>query len=276
VSPRPDGAPDGRTGWEALDRWVKDDGAAAGAEGAPDPPPTCTTCAARLEDDQTYCLDCGSPTPLAPRLTRSSRSVAILAIALAVLGIGAGALAYAMAADDEPVLGSVTRSTETAPGAPLPTETSGGFPPLPADTTGGFPSTGTTPLIPPTGTGFGTTTSGVPPVTGTNTFTTPVKPTTSRTPTTPSGSGGDWPAGTTAWTAQVSSVRDKGDAEALKTRLRAAGEDAGVLDSSDFDELEPGYYVVFSGTFDSRAQAIAHAAELKSTYPDVFARRLSG
>jgi hypothetical protein len=268
VSPTPDGAPDGRTGWEALDRWVKEpDGA---AEDGPPPPPTCTTCAAPLEDDQTYCLDCGSPTPLAPRLTRSSRSVAIVAIALAVLGIGAGALAYAVAADDDPPIGAGT--TATTPGAPLPTDTSGGFGPLPADTTGGFPSTGTTPLIPPAGTGFGTTTSGVPPVTGTTTSSTPAKPPA------PAGGGGsgDWPAGTTAWTAQVSSVRDKGDAEALKSRLRAAGEEAGVLESSDFDELRPGYYVVFSGTFGSRAEAVAHAAALRASYPGVFARRLSG
>jgi hypothetical protein len=261
MSPAPEGAPDGRTGWEALDRWVKEPEGAG--EDAPPPPPVCATCAARLEEDQTYCLDCGSPTPLAPRLTRSSRSVAILAIALAALGIGAGALAYAVAADDDPPLGTAT--TATAPGAPLPADTSGGFGPLPADTTGGFPTTGTTPLIPPTGTGFGTTTSGVPPVTGTTT------------PSAPAGGGsGDWPAGTTAWTAQVSSVRDEGDADALRARLRAAGEAAGVLESSDFDELEPGYYVVFSGTFGSRAEAIAHAAALRATYPGVFARRLSG
>ena len=260
MSPAPEGPPEGRTGWEALDRWVKDDGEAAGDEPEAPPPPTCTTCAAPLEDDQTYCLDCGSPTPLAPRLTRSSRSVAILAIALAALGIGAGALAYAVAEDDGDVLTDTT--TTTTPGAPLPTDT-GGLGTLPADTTGGFPTTSTAPLIPPTTTGFGTTTSGVPPVTPTTTPTT-------------SGGGGDWPVGLTAWTAQVSSVRDRGDAEALRTRLRAAGQEAGVLESNDFSELEPGYYVVFSGTFSSRSEAISHAAALRGSHPDVFARRLSG
>lgn len=270
MSPAPEGPPEGRTGWEALERWVKDDAGEAGA-GEPEapPPPVCSTCAAPLEDDQTYCLDCGAPTPLAPRLTRSSRSIAILAVALAALGIGAGALAYAVAEGDdgEPGNGVVTTTT---PGAPLPTET--GFGTLPADTTGGFPTTGssTTPLIPPSTTGFGTTTSGVPPVTG-STQTTPTTPTTG-------GGGGadDWPAGETAWTAQVSSVRNLADAQALRTRLRNAGEEAGVLDSDDFSELEAGYYVVFSGTFDSRAEAIAHAASLRSQHPGVFARRLAG
>ena len=74
----------------------------------------------------------------------------------------------------------------------------------------------------------------------------------------------------------MSSVRNRGDAEALRTRLRSAGEEAGVLDSDNFSELEPGYYVVFSGTFDSRAEAIAHAASLRSEHPGVFARRLAG
>jgi hypothetical protein len=265
VSPAPEGPPEGRTGWEALDRWVKE----APPEGEPEAPgpPVCSVCAAPLEDDQTYCLDCGTPTPLAPRLARSSRSVAILAVALAALGIGAGALAYAVAEGDDGDLRTGTGTTATAPGAPLPTDT--GFGPLPADTTGGFPTTGTgtstTPLIPPSQTGFGTTTSGVPPVTSS----------TGSTPTT-SGGTSDWPAGRTAWTAQVSSVRNQGDAEGLRARLRSAGEEAGVLESSDFSELEPGYFVVFSGTFDSRAEAIAHAASLRATYPGVFARRLAG
>jgi hypothetical protein len=158
--------------------------------------------------------------------------------------------------------------TTTAPGAPLPTET--GFGTLPADTTGGFPTTSssTAPLIRPSTTGFGTTTSGVPPVT-TGTGSTPTTPTTG-------GGADDWPAGETAWTAQVSSVRNLADARALRTRLRNAGADAGVLDSDDFSELEPGYYVVFSGTFDSRAEAISHAASLRSAHPGVFARRLTG
>ena len=272
MSPAPEGPPERRTGWEALDRWVKDGGGGSADEPEAPPPPTCTTCAAPLEPDQTYCLDCGSPTPLAPRLTRSNRSVAILAIALAALGVGAGALAYALAEGDggDPSSDTVTA---TAPGAPLPTDT-GGFGTLPADTTGGFPTTSTTPFIPPSTTGFGTTTSGVPPITTAGAITT--APTTPTTATTGGGGAGDWPVGLTAWTVQVSSVRDRGDAEALRTRLRAAGREAGVLESSDFTELEPGYYVVFSGTFSSRAEAIAHAAALRSTYSDVFARRLSG
>jgi cell division septation protein DedD len=274
VSPAPEGPPERRTGWEALERWVKDDAAEAGA-GEPEAPPrpVCSTCAAALEDDQTYCLDCGAPTPLAPRLTRSSRSVAILAVALAALGIGAGALAYAVAEGDGGGSGDGVVTT-TTPGAPLPTET--GFGTLPADTTGGFPTTSsaTTPLVPPSTTGFGTTTSGVPPVT-TGTGSTPSTPATPTTPTT-GGGADDWPAGETAWTAQVSSVRNLADAQALRTRLRNAGQEAGVLDSDDFTELEPGYYVVFSGTFDSRAEAIAHAASLRSEHPGVFARRLAG
>lgn len=57
-------------------------------EEAPEPAPICGVCGAGLEPDQTYCLECGSPTPLAPRPSRASRTgvlVAALLIAVAVL-----------------------------------------------------------------------------------------------------------------------------------------------------------------------------------------------
>jgi len=85
-------------------------------EEGPPPVPRCEVCGAELEPDQTYCLECGAPTPLAPRLRRGGRALALLAGAMVILGAGAGALAYAVASDDDgssPAGSSAT--TATAP-----------------------------------------------------------------------------------------------------------------------------------------------------------------
>ena len=71
----------------------------AGGEPPPVPagpgevPPNCPVCGAPLEPDQTYCLECGTPTPLAPPLRKGLGPAPIIALGLAVLGAGAGILA---------------------------------------------------------------------------------------------------------------------------------------------------------------------------------------
>ncbi len=253
------------TGWEEADRWFSDDaggdgggdGEGPGEEGPP-PVPRCDVCGAELEPDQTYCLECGSPTPLAPRLRRGGRVAALVAAAMVVLGLGAGALAYAVASDDDG--GSSTTTSVTAPtgtGPVVPPPLTGPLPPdtsfttptaptVPTDTTGtvtGFPTvTGpTTPTAPATT--DGTTTAETQ--TGTEPEPTPTPD--------PDTAGSDWPAGETAWTAVLSSVRSESDARAGKTRLAAAGEPAGVLFSSDHPGLQPGYWVLFSGSYPAQA-----------------------
>jgi len=287
------------TGWEGADKWFAggagDDAAAtppAGDEPAAPAELRCEVCGATLEADQTYCLECGSPTPLAPRLRRGGRNLAVLAGAVAILGLGAGALAYAVVDDGD---GGATTSTVptsgTGPLVPLPPETAATTGPLPPDTS--F----TTPTVPdvtvPTGpivptTGFDTVTG--PPDTAPTTPTFPTTPTTSTfedpgttisspDPTTIPDTGAsdsDWPAGATAWTAILSSVRSEADARAAKTRIAGDGQPAGVFPSSDFADLRPGYWVVFSGRYSGRAEAIAQATRLRSDFPGAYARRLSG
>jgi hypothetical protein len=93
----------------------------------------------------------------------------------------------------------------------------------------------------------------------------------------PEGGASDWPDGRTAWTAVLASVRDESDARAAKSRLQAADEPAGVLFSSDFPGLRPGYWVVFSGVYDARQDAIAQASRLRSpAYSESYARRITG
>lgn len=264
-----------RTGWEEADRWFASgggDGApAAEPEAGPEPEPRCAVCGAELEPDQTYCLECGSPTPLAPRLRRGGRNLAVLAGAAAILGLGAGALAYAVATDGEDA-GATTAATTvgTGPLVPLPPETAPTVGTLPPDTSFTVPTvpdtTFTTPTAP--GTGFDTVT-GPPGTTAPPVTTDPVDPV-------DPGGISDWPAGETAWTAILSSVRSESDARAASDRVAASGEPSGVLLSSDFPDLRPGFWVVFSGTFDDRAAAIAQATRLRPRFPGAYARRLEG
>ena len=277
-----------RTGWEGADRWFASPPSGGGdepppaAEETPPPPPRCEVCGAELEHDQTYCLECGSPTPLAPRLRRGRKGMAVLAGAVAVLGLGAGALAYAVAEDDDGGLMAATITTPSAPiipgTVPLPPETGPTTGPLPPDTSLG---TVTLPTTDPTAsTGFDTVTAvTVPPTAPATTSeqpTTEQQPTTADDPVTEPSGDSDWPAGRIAWTAILSSVRSESDARAAKARLSSSGQPAGVLLSSDYTDLRPGYWVLFSGTYDDRSAAIAQATQLRPQFPGAYARRIEG
>jgi hypothetical protein len=284
-----------RTGWEGVDKWFASPGDGGGAPpggegGAPAPeeagPPRCEVCGAELERDQTYCLECGSPTPLAPRLRRGRTGMAALAGAVALLGLGAGALAYAVADDgDGPADTTTTLTTPTGPfvpgTVPLPPETAPTVGTLPPDTSLGTVPPPVTGVPPATETGFDTVTGPSTAPTGTETA---EPPTTTEAPppvTTdddgPTASGdSDWPPGRTAWTAILSSVRSESDARAAKRRLIADGTDAGVLPSDDFADLRPGFWVLFSGTYDDREAAISQASALRPEFPGAYARRLEG
>jgi hypothetical protein len=94
-------------------------------------------------------------------------------------------------------------------------------------------------------------------------------------PTPPAGGfSSDWPD-RAAFTAILSSVRSRSEAEARRDRVRATGQPAGVLFSSDHDSLRPGYYVVFSGVFSTRAQAAQQARALRGANPGAYPARVS-
>lgn len=73
---------------------------------------------------------------------------------------------------------------------------------------------------------------------------------------------GDWPGGS-GYTAILASVRTEGEARGIQQKSTAAGLDAGVLYSSEFSSLRPGYWVVFSGTFGSETEAARRASHAK-------------
>lgn len=266
---------------------VPPDQAAAGdaaepgdAEQAPDAPPTCAECGAELAEDQTYCLECGTPTGRAPKPPRGGRAGAMVAAALVVFGLGSGALAYAVINDDDGRGGASSTQVTDAGFPVVPTEeftipTDSGTGPLPPDTSG-FPDDP-----------FPTDTGELPPDTFPSTddfdVTTeqPLDPDTDPVddpvddPDTGSGTS-DWPVGESAWTVIVSSSTDESEARAMADRLSGEGEESGVLFSSDYPDLRPGYWVAFSGSFTTRADAAAHARTLSGSFPGSYPRHVEG
>jgi hypothetical protein len=89
-----------------------------------------------------------------------------------------------------------------------------------------------------------------------------------------------WPPRTNGYTVVLNSVpTSSGRAQAVrlaKAALHAGLKEVGVLDSSRYSSLHPGYYVVFSGIFRSQAGAQTTLANAQSSgYPSAYARSIT-
>jgi len=243
--------------------------------------PVCHRCGAPHDPFQEYCLECGAR--LTPRRagsiwrretwTRDSpfwfwaAFLGLLAIALIT-----GAIVLAATRDDDeptaqtgPTTTSLTLPTTGATTEPLPDTVT---PPTFTGTTDvTFPTTGTT-------TGFTTTGFTTTGFTTTSTTTT----TTQTTTTTPTGSTATWPPTRSAYTVIVGSFREsrgRGPAETRATQARNAGlTQVGIIRSSDFSSLRPGWYSVFTGIFDTRAEATTRLSQARATYRDAYLRHV--
>lgn len=258
----------GEPGWRPGDRKIAEPSSEDGEL-------RCGYCGTPIEEDQTYCLNCGSPTPRAPRLRTARGVAAMISIGLIVLGVGSGVLAYFVAQDDDDTADGTTTTALTIPPAAdagdpstAPTITEPG-----TVETDPFPDTTDTGELPTDTTATDTVTvpeEPFPTVTGSE----PDPATTTEEPPDTSGGASDWPAGRTGWTAFLSSVRSESDARAAASRLESQGTSSGVLFSSDHPNLEPGFWVVFSGVFDSQGPAASRASSLASEFPGAYARRV--
>jgi hypothetical protein len=82
----------------------------------------------------------------------------------------------------------------------------------------------------------------------------------------------DWPVGTSGYTVQLQSLPQAGTllsaVEADKAAAAAKGaKQVGALKSEDFSSLKAGSYIVYSGVFHKRAEAIKAQAGLKQSFP---------
>jgi len=89
-----------------------------------------------------------------------------------------------------------------------------------------------------------------------------------------------WPAGQSGFTVVLESIPSSGGRTLALERARAASRaglpQVGVLDSSRYSSLHPGYYVIFSGIYSSRPQADrARAAALAKGFGAAYAREIT-
>lgn len=214
----------------------------------PGPPPSepepglCPRCGSPYEPYQEYCLECGIrlPPPYGVRRDIWSRGSPLwLWAALAAL------LLVALVAGAIVAIAATRKESEGKPKSSIPVVTTG---PGTTDTVGIITQPPTVTINPPTTT-FGTTTT-LPTTTtfGTSTLGT----------TTTSGNV-TWPVGKDGYSIFLKSVptsegRSKADAAAQKARNNGLTQ-VGVLNSSDYSSLNPGYWVTFTGIYDTQQQA---------------------
>ena len=218
----------------------------------------CPRCGAVVQPGQEYCLECGGrlghgrPGPV----ERASAGVnerhpwagawllpALLGLAIAVLGTGA-----AIAISDD---GKEPSAVSTATGGSLTVTDS--------------ISTLTAPE--PT----------VPTATETVPATEPPPPTTAPAP--PANPAAvSWPRNQRGWTIVLLSLpqaNGRSAAVAKATEARSGGlRRVGVLDSSRYASLHPGYYVVFTGVFDTEAEAASALQRARAVFPAAYQREI--
>jgi hypothetical protein len=89
-----------------------------------------------------------------------------------------------------------------------------------------------------------------------------------------------WPSGKDGFTIILKSVptsQGRAEADAAAERARTNGlTQVGVLNSSDYSSLRPGYWVTFTGIYDTRTQAENNLANARSKgFPLAYAREVS-
>lgn len=228
----------------------------------PPAPGVCPRCGAPHDPYQEYCLECGLRLP-PPYGTRTyeiwSRDsplwlwAALLALLLVALVAGA-IVAIAATRGDK----------EGRPKSSIPVVTTG---PGTTDTVGIITQPPTVTISPPTTT-FGSTTT-LP--------TTTVGSTTTLSTTTTTTANVTWPAGKDGYSIFLKSVptsegRAQADAAAQRARNNGLSQ-VGVLNSTDFSSLRPGYWVTFTGIYDTQQQANAALPNARARgFPTAYTR----
>ena len=194
----------------------------------PQPPPEpatrqCPRCGAAMTESQEWCLACGAAVGTRVVAASGWRAPILLAGLLAAVAAVAIAIAIIQLADDTDEVAQNPTPGATVTPAPTP-----------------VPTPSADPLATPTP------------------ATTP-EPTTTPSPTSTPDSGGavgEWPAGESGWTVVLASKQSESAARDSAESFANDGiADVGILNSDDFSSLNPGFWVVFSGQYDSQSAA---------------------
>ena len=195
----------------------------------------CPRCGAQLHPGQDWCLECGEA--VSTHIARSPGWKLPAAIVGGVVALAAAVLllAFLELSDDadRAASGPAPTPTPVAEATPTPTPTA-------------TPDDATDPEESPT-------------------------PEASPTPA-PAGEVASWPAGEEAWTVVVLSSTAKADADKRAKELADAGTPAGVLRSDDYKSLRAGYWVVFSGQYETREEAQTAAEGIGAKAAGAYAR----
>jgi len=222
----------------------------------------CPRCGAPHEPDQEYCLECGyrlrPAGGLVGRLSGAWQERfgwypgdwfwrLLLGFVIAVAGATAAIVLADAGAENKTIVATEGGSAQAPTTAPETATVT--LPSLSTQTGGGPPVTPTTP--PPA-----TSTAPAP---GTLTA---------------------WPAGQSGFTVVLESLPTSSGRSLALARARAASRaglpQVGILDSSRYSSLHPGYYVVFSGIYTSRGQAeAARAAASDKGFRLAYAREIT-
>jgi hypothetical protein len=214
----------------------------------------CPRCGTPYSGEQEYCLECGLRLPASAGLIARLGSVwrrrlgwypgdwvwpALLALAVAA---GAGVVSAAWLAD------------RTSSASPTVVETTPGASSIQQTQTAPEPTT-----------------------TAATTATTPAKP---PPPPPPANRPVSWPVGKSGWTIVLTSLPSSGGRPPALAQARQAisvgMKQVGVLDSSKYSSLHPGYYVVFSGIYSSEAEAQSALIDAhRHNYPGAYPRRIT-
>lgn len=218
-------------------------------------PSRCEQCGAVAKSGQEYCLECGArlthshagPVDRASaRVARSQPWAAgwvvpsLLGLVIAVLGTGA-AIAISGEGDEASAISTLT-------GGSLTVTDSG------STLTAPEPTTATT----------------EPPATTAPATTAPKPPANPAAIT--------WPPGQRGWTIVLLSLpqtngRDAAAAKAAEAR-KAGLRRVGILDSSKYASLHPGYYVIYTGIFDSEAEAASSLQRARAVFGAAYQREI--
>jgi hypothetical protein len=233
----------------------------------------CPQCGVAYEPTQEYCLECGA------RLPTNRGVVGVLAgawqrrfawypgdwiwptllfLVLTILATAVALAANAARKNSSPTILATSPSISVGPGATptnVPVSTSQST--LPVPTNQPTITTGPLPTAPGNGTG--------------------------KTPTTPTPNPNalaNWPADKSGYTLVLESLPVANGRAAAVARARKAKanglQTVGVLVSSQYSSLHPGYFVVFSGIYGSAAQAAAAVAAAHSRgFPDAYQTRVT-
>jgi hypothetical protein len=221
---------------------------------------TCPRCGAAREPDQRYCLECGLVLPeVRGRLPSLRRRwirrlgwypgdwiwVSLLTLLVAAVGAASAIILTRHVNDAGATFYRPSTTVSVIEPAPVPTATT-------------------------------------PATVDTSTLPTAPEPTTTTRVTAPGPKNGriSWPKNQNGWTVVlVSYPKTNGRPSALQTAdkgARSGLRQVGVLDSSLYASLQPGYYVVFTGVYPSKADADAAVATARQAgFGGAYSRQIA-